>query len=339
MRDVGHVHPLGVEIRTPIEAHDLAPGLCPEVRCLDSHVVPRAGGVLPDVEHVAQHVPVAAPCVVSDPVLHHVGVVRAPLREPVEHLVATDVVEGFELVAVLPHLPGKEVAHVVAAHRRAGQQVRPTLARLREYLRAVVQRYRLGGLVRPVGHADGPVVVPAVQDVEVRVLVALQVVPLGEDYAAERVDDRREGARRAVREDAEPARRGVEQPDSGDDRPYVVLVVLGVQVPGSVAGPVAGEHDPVVAGVYRCQVVVPVGLARHLVDPWRFVLSQPCHLMELPERRVAKPPAAARIHSHDHAEDYRSAVPVDAWVAYRDRRQSLLDGAGPVARRCRQVLQ
>ena len=280
MRDVSAEHFVGVAIRVPVEAHNLSSGLRSGVHRPCADVASRSGRVLLDVEHVVHDVRVGPR---RAGVLHDVGVVGARLPHPVHQLVAADVVQGLEPVAVLAHLPGEEVVHLVAAHRRAGQQVRPALARLREYLRAVVLRHRLGGLVRPVGDAGEPLRAFAVEDLEVRLLVALQVVPTGEDYAAERVDDRREGARRAVRQDAEPARRGVEQPDPGDDRPYVVLVVLRVQVPGSVARPVAGKHDPVVARVYRRQVVVPVGLARHLVDPRRFVLSQPRDLVDLPE--------------------------------------------------------
>src|SRR5581483_12098715 len=89
----------------------------------------------------------------------------------------------------------------------------------------------------------------------VALLVALQVVPLREDDAAEAVDRRREGAARRVLEELERARRLIERVDAGDRRRRLVLVALRVVVRGAARRTVGREKDAVVARVDRRHVV------------------------------------------------------------------------------------
>src|SRR5690606_7704702 len=148
-------------------------------------------------------------------------------------------------------------------------------------------------------------------------LVALQVVPAGEDHPAIAVEARAEGAAGRVVEDAQRARRGLKAVDAGDGRRALVLVQLRVQVRFAAARAIGGEQDAVVAGVQRRDVVVRGRLVGDLGDARGLATGQTGDFVELP-LGIGVLVLAGR-SAHDHAEDRLVAAPVHGRLAHGDR--------------------
>ncbi len=154
--------------------------------------------------------------------------------------------------------------------------------------------------------------------VGVGLLVALQVVPAGEDHPAEAVDDRLEVARRRVVEEL------AGRPSAGSRLQSPVTTgassyssSCGYRWPLAVARPVGGEEDAVVGGVDRADVVRSRRLVRHLGDRTGLRRAEAGHLVELPV--VGRPIVLRGRRADDHAEDRLGAAPVHGRLAHRDR--------------------
>ncbi|MBY0398639.1 MAG: tetratricopeptide repeat-containing protein, partial [Thermoleophilia bacterium] len=197
-RDRGQHHRFGIHARRPGEPHQRAAGGGAELLRVGGEVLSGLRRVLAKMEEAGGSVDLqlvgvqAVGCVVRQVRI----VLEAAVGVGAAEFVASDVVQRLLGRAVLVDLPGQEVVERVRRHRgRVRGVVRR--ARLREDLGAGERRGlgRVDGLARV---REG--LVAGGRGGCVALLVALQVVPLGEDHAAEAVEGQRGDAARRVLE-------------------------------------------------------------------------------------------------------------------------------------------
>jgi hypothetical protein len=215
-RHGGERHVLGVDRWRAGETHERAAGGGAELGRIGGEEVAGNARILAQLQKAA-----VAADVELVRVQARVDVVRqvriggeAAVGVGAAELVPADVVQRLLRGPVLVQLPREEVVERMERERRrvCGIVLR---ARLREDLGTGKRRggRRIGGLARP-----GEGLIRGDDVGRVALLVALQVIPFGEDHASEGVDRGREAAARRVLEQLEIARRFIERVDAGDGK-------------------------------------------------------------------------------------------------------------------------
>ncbi len=196
--DPGHPHLARMVGRRGVQGEEHAGGVGVELGRVDRVVEPGNHRALADLEHVEDLavVEAIAGVVAADELVEIAVVVEGPVEVGMQ-LVAADVVQRLEAGPVRIHHPGEEVVEAVPFLMRL-QQVDAAGAGLRELLVPGGERDGVGTFARPVERAVGRRIAgDDIVVVAVGLLVALQVVPAGEDDPAEAVHRRLEVARKA----------------------------------------------------------------------------------------------------------------------------------------------